>query len=307
MASIALPSAASRRSNADALAYAGLGFATIGWAFGFIAGKIVLAEMTPLPAAAWRYAVAATILLPFALVQRPRRGLGPAAGPLALMVVCGGVLYPSLFLLALARTTATNTALLIALNPVLTQLLVPLIGERLEVRRLGGVMLALAGATTVVIRGDVSQLAALTFNTGDLLAIAAAGTWAAFNLASRGVVVHLSPAFTNCVIYTVGGVALYLLSGGEEPLAQLSAATPTALGGLLVMAVFSSVIAGQFFLVGVRTVGVSRTVVFVYLVPVVTALLSATLLGERLQFEQALGGAAVLAGVYWTTRGRAAA
>ena len=32
-------------------------------------------------------------------------------GPLVWMILCGGVLYPWLFLLALSRTTATNTAL----------------------------------------------------------------------------------------------------------------------------------------------------------------------------------------------------
>src|SRR5690349_6214681 len=94
------------------LAYAGLGVATFGWASGFVAGKLALTAMSPLPVAAWRYAVAATILLPFAVRQRPADGLGPVARPLLGMIVCGGVLYPWLFLLALARTTATNTALL---------------------------------------------------------------------------------------------------------------------------------------------------------------------------------------------------
>jgi len=69
------------------------------------------------------------------------------------------------------------------------------------------------------------------------------------------------------------------------------------------MALLSSVMAGQLFLVGVRTVGVGRTVVFVYLVPVLTAVLSTTLLGEPFRLAQAVGGSAVLGGVYWTTRG----
>jgi drug/metabolite transporter (DMT)-like permease len=258
--------------------------------------------MTPLPVAAWRYAVAATILLPFALRQRPAEGLGPAARPLAWMVLCGGVLYPWLFLVALSRTTATNTALMVALNPVLTLLFAPLVGEPLDRRRLIGVALALLGAAIVITRGDLAHLGTLSLGGGDLIALAAAIAWATFNLTSRGVVRHLSPAFTNCVIYAVGAGALYLLGQGEHPWAQLSAATPTALTGIVLMAVLSSVIAGQFFLVGVRTVGVARTVVFVYLVPVVTAVLSTTLLGERLGAAQALGGTAVLAGVYWTTR-----
>jgi drug/metabolite transporter (DMT)-like permease len=75
-----------------------------------------------------------------------------------------------------------------------------------------------------------------------------------------------------------------------------------ALSGIVLMAVLSSVVAGQFFLVGVRTVGVSRTVVFVYLVPVITAALSTVLLGERFDISQGVGGMAVLGGLYWSTR-----
>jgi drug/metabolite transporter (DMT)-like permease len=290
------------RPTPHALAYAGLSVATVGWASGFIAGKLALGAMSPLVVAAWRYVVAAAILFPFALRQRPAGGLGRAARPLALMVLCGGVLYPWLFLLALSRTSATNTALLIALNPVLTLLFSPLVGERLEGRRLVGVLVALAGAATVITRGDPAHVAALSLGSGDLVALAAAAMWATFNLTSRHVVGHLTPAFTNCVIYALGAAALYLLGRGESPWAQLSAATPTAVAGVVLMAVLSSVIAGQFFLVGVRTVGVGRTVVFVYLVPVLTALLSTTLLGERFLPAQAVGGATVLAGVYWTTR-----
>ena len=307
MASVAVAVPVAERPTAHALAYAGLALATIGWACAFVAGKVVLAEMTPLPVATWRYAVAATILLPFAVRQRPRRPLGRAAGSLGLMVLCGGVLYPWLFLLALAHTSATNTALLIALNPVLTVLLAPLIGERLDRRRLGGVALALGGAVTVITHGSLRHLTAQSPNPGDLLAVAAAAAWMTFNLASRSVVAQLAPSFANCVIYGLGSLALFLLGRAEHPWAQLASATPAAVGSLLVMAVLSSVIAGQLFLLAVRAVGVSRTVVFIYLVPVLTAALSVVLLGEPLELAQAAGGAAVLSGVYWTTRGRPAA
>jgi len=64
-----------------AMAYAGLAVSTLGWASAFIAGKVVLAEMTPLSAAGARYAAATAVLLPFAL--RGRRADG-ASGPATL-------------------------------------------------------------------------------------------------------------------------------------------------------------------------------------------------------------------------------
>lgn len=297
-----------RRPSDEVVAYAGLSLASLCWATAFIAGKVALAEMTPLVVGAWRYGVATAVLLPFALRARRIAPLKGAVLPLFLMVVCGGVLYQWLFLLALGHTSATNTSLLIALNPALTTLLSPMVGEHLDRRRLGGVALALLGAATVITKADPSYLlgfAEKPLNQGDLLAIVAAGCWASFNLASRRVVSSLPPSIVNCIIYGVGAVALFVLGQPEQPWSQLAVATPWAVGAVVAMAVLSSVLGGQLFLFGVGTVGVNRTVVFVYLVPVLTALLSVAMLGESFHVSQAIGGAAVLAGVYWTTSGRA--
>ncbi len=301
-ASTATTAAAVKPFESEALAYAGLVSATLCWAAAFIAGKLVLAEMTPLVAASCRYGIAALVLLPFAARRGNLARARPVIAPLALMTACGGVLYPFLFFSALSRTSATNTALLVALNPVFTVLLAPIVGERLTARRLGGVGLALAGAVTVITHGQVRHLAEISLHSGDLFAVAGALTWATFNLASRGTVTHLPSSFINFVVYGLGGVALGLLGAGEAPWQQISGASSVAIGALLVLAVFSSVLAGQFFLGGVRTFGVGRTVVFVYLVPVLTAGLATVLLGESFELPQAIGGAAVLLGVYVTTR-----
>ncbi len=291
-----------QRLDAEIVAYAGLTAASLGWASAYVAGKFALAELTPLTAAAARFAVAALILLPFGGRAIPWREMRRVAGPLTVLVICGSVLYPWVFLAALARTSATNTSLLIALNPVFTILLAPLIGEHLTRQRAVGVSVALLGAATVITRGDVRHLASFSLNTGDLLAVAAAAIWSVFNLASRYVVARLRPALTNSLVYVIGGLALFVLALPEHPLAQLHAASVSALAAIVVMALGASVLSGQFFLMGVRTLGVSRTVVFIYLMPVVTAVLSALVLGERFALAQAVGGAAVLAGVYWGTR-----
>jgi len=294
-------------ADAEFLAYAGLVGATLGWSAAFVAGKVVLAEMTPLVAATWRFAIAATILLPFAVRRVPAALRLPAEArgllaPLAVMVACGSVLYPWVFMSALARTSATNTALLVALNPVFTVLLAPLVGEALSRQRLAGIALGLTGAATVITKGDVRHVAELSINTGDLLAVTAAALWAVFNLAARPVVARATPAFINCVLYVIGGAGLCALGWSEHPWAQLVKASPAALAAIVAMAVLASVLAGQFFLTGVRVVGVGRSVVFIYLVPVLTAVLSAAFLGERFALAQAAGGAAVLAGVYWAGR-----
>lgn len=293
---------------ASTRAYAGLCVASVAWASAFIFGKVVLAEVGALSAGAWRHALAALILLPFAWRARRAANLRAALLPLSAMIVCGGVLYPWSFLGALQRTSATNTSLLIALNPALTYLLAPLVGERYTRQGLLGIAMALIGAALVITHGDLAVVTSLTASrTGDLLALAAAAMWATFNLASRTVVAHLPHALTNALVYGLGSLALFALAGPEQPFQQVVNASPAALGSLGAMVLLSSVLAGQLFLYGVHSVGVGRTVVFVYMVPVLTAAASSVLLGEPLFPAQIVGGAAVLAGVYVTTRAPSAA
>lgn len=308
MAATASPAATPIAARELALrAYLGLTVATVCWASAFILGKVVLREMTPLVLGTWRYVVATVLLLPFAL----RSGAGGAASfaaargavvPLGVMVFFGGVLYPWFFLAALSRTSAANTSLLIALNPVLTLLLSPFVGERLVRARVAGALLAFAGAILVISKGDLGELVALRIDAGDLFALAAAGCWATFNLTSRLVVDRVPTSLVNLAVFSGGAVALFVLGASEGPFAQLAGATLPGLAALCAMALLSSVIAGQLFLVGVRDAGVGRAVVFIYLVPVLTALLSVLLLGEALSGAQLCGGSAVLLGLLLTTR-----
>lgn len=263
-------------------------------------------EFSPLVAGAWRYLIAATVILPMA--WREPAGLGRLrefVGPLVIMVLCGGVAYQWLFLLALRDTTATNASLLIAVNPVMTVILATFLGERLDRSRLAGVCLALAGAAILITRGEAAafgELATGRWRSGDLLCLLAAFCWATFNVSSRHVVGNVSSPVVNLLVYGGGGLMLALLAGPGPMLAEPRGASPAAMAAVAIMGVFASALSGMIFLYGVRVVGVGRTVVFVYLTPVLTAVASVLWLGEDLLPAHLVGGGAVLLGVWASTR-----
>jgi drug/metabolite transporter (DMT)-like permease len=72
----------------------------------------------------------------------------PLVPSLLILLVVGGVIYPWCFLSSLKHTSATNSSLLIALNPVFSVLAAPFVGERLTRHKLAGVLLAMCGAAS---------------------------------------------------------------------------------------------------------------------------------------------------------------
>ncbi len=304
-----------RRLRADTRGWAllGLALASLAWATAFIFAKIALGGMSSPAIGVWRYALAALALAPFALRAGTPRGPAPgieigrsarrrAWVAVVAMSVFGGAIYQWLFLGALARTSATATSLLIALNPVMTILLATIFGERLESRRAGGAALAFLGAVTVISKGDLAVLAGLHFGTGDLMALLAAACWAIFNLCSRWAIGALAPSRVNVVVYGLGALLLAAAAPGTPLLGELLRATPGVLLSVAALGLICSALAGQLFLFGVRALGVGQAATFIYLVPPLTALLAALLLGERLGGGELLGAGAVLAGVAVATR-----
>ena len=286
------------REHRRELAFLGLVLAALGWGGAFIAGKLALREISVLTASAWRYVFAAAVLIPFAVRHAGNVSLSNSAGALFIMFLCGGLMYPLLFMTALERTSATNTSLIVALMPVLTLFLCPLIGESVSRRRWFAAFVALGGAAVVISRGEIAVLVGLSsFNPGDVFALAAAGVWAVFNLASRRAVVELPTSVINAILYGSGGAIMMILALPEMPLLQLQDASSIGWGSVLFLAIVPSVFSGHLYLNAMRVLGVSRSVVFIYCVPFVTAALASLFLGETINRYQTIGGVLIFAGL----------
>jgi drug/metabolite transporter (DMT)-like permease len=143
-------------------------------------------------------------------------------------------------------------------------------------------------------------------NSGDLIALLCAVVWATFNIASRRVAVQLPATVAGGFIYGGGGLVLLLLATPQQPAVQLAAASPTVIACVMAMGVVSSALGGQLYLYGIRVLGVSRAVLFVYLVPVTTAGLAWLVFGETISAAHCAGGAAVLVGLALGSSGVAA-
>ena len=132
------------------------------WGGTFVAGKHVVAVMSPMMGSFSRYVIAVVALLVAAFALEgglPRLSRRQWIGTFILGLL-GVFAYNLFFMASLERLPASRAALIIALNPVITITISSLVlKERLGARRWLGVAIALLGVWIVISRGDIASIA----------------------------------------------------------------------------------------------------------------------------------------------------
>jgi drug/metabolite transporter (DMT)-like permease len=267
------------------------------WAGNFIVVKGALAELPPVAFTTIRFALAAVALLAVCRwregsVGLPRRDVLPL---IALGAIGFGI-YQPLWTIALDHTTAGDSALLIAVTPVITLLVAAAIGaDHLTRGRLAGALVAFAGVALVVVSAGATGLQ--DHLLGNVMTVIAAGLWAIYVAFGAPVLRRHSPLRTVAWAVTVGTfvmapIGLWQLASAD--LTHLSLETPFALlyAGLLSIGLGNVL---QFR--AVQVIGPARAAAFQFLVPAGTVVLAAIFLNESVRLEQVVGGLIIVAGI----------
>lgn len=270
---------------------------TLFWGANFVLAGPVMLDEPPLWAAALRFLIGTVIM--FSLANWRREPLLATARRhgwiFALLGSVGIAAFNLLFFFAMQRTSATNGALIMATNPLLTTLLAAVIlGERTSARQLAALPLALLGVIVVITSGHLHQLRSLHVASGDLLMLGADLAWAFYNVLGRRFMPAGSALTNTSLMMLAGAIVLVVVASlsGEVPvLPGLEAGS-----ALLTMAIGGTVLAYLFWTTGIAHLGAGRTALFLNLVPVF-AMLAGIVSGSVPSLPQLVGGALVIGSV----------
>jgi len=292
--------------------YLKLVLTTFFWGGTFVAARFAVGEAPPFFAASCRFIIASMLLVPLAAWQSRREPRGfpvpenfrQLAGLFSLGLT-GVFLYNAVFFTGLKLTTATNGALIVAINPLLTAVLSALwLRERVSATQAAGLLLSLFGVAVVIARGSLAIFANLSCNRGDLIMLGAPLCWALYSILGKKVLERFTPLAATAYASLFG--ALLLIPAALREHAALGGAWPgfSWLGWLAILqlAILGTVVGFVWWYQGVQLIGTARAAAFVNLVPLFGAALAALFLGERLVAAQLWGGSIVILGVYWGGR-----
>ena len=228
-----------------------------------------------------------------------RRGVAWPCGRtlwgIAAMGALGYVGQSLCYFIALQHAQASLVALLLYLYPAFVTLLAALwLGERLTLMKGAALVLCLAGSALMVGGGKGEPL-------GIVLGMTAAIVYSLYIVAGARLTRGVDPLATTAVVCLAAAavfctVAITRTLSGAPPHLP---GTPLAWAALVAIAIVSTVTAMLAFFAGLTRLGAACTSMLSTLEPVVTVLLAAVLLGERLTVLQWIGGAAVLGAVLW--------
>jgi drug/metabolite transporter (DMT)-like permease len=268
------------------------------WGSNYTVLKIAVTYITPLAYNAVRFSLAAAFNLVIARSRERDLSMPRAEWKhLVLLSLLGMVLNQMLFIQGAARTRASNAALIQATQPLIMALLLWLLhtGERVRTRTWVGMGASFAGIVLIV--GSNGAALAGTNLVGDALVLAGIVIWSLFQVLVRPVLQRNSAVKSMAWILTLAVPWLILFGLPEISAMNWRSVPPQAWGAVIYSSVLATSVAQIMWQTGVERLGIARTAVLHYVIPVVSIVVAWTVLGERMQVRQVLGSMCVLGGV----------
>ncbi|WP_330927268.1 DMT family transporter [Candidatus Sororendozoicomonas aggregata] len=280
---------------------AGLVVTVFFWAGNSIAGRMSAGMIPPVSLNFWRWTLAFILLLPF--TGKSLLSQWPVIYRHKWLLLTLGLLsiasFNTLLYQAAQTTQALNITLIQTSLPLMTFMLsFILLKESPSKRQVVGLLLILAGLLIILTRGNLQQWELLKSNTGDFYMLVAVFAWGLYTVLLRrfsppigdlnlltiliGVGIILLLPFYFFELFTVGGFALNIHSGSL----------------LVYVTLFSSIVSYLCWNHGVKTLGSNTSSMFTSLMPVFTALIGSTLLGEPLHGYHFAGGIFIFCGLW---------
>jgi drug/metabolite transporter (DMT)-like permease len=286
-----------------------LSLTSLFWAGNIVLGRYVAGHVPPMTLSCIRWIGAFFMLLPFAWPHLAR-DWPVLRTRLPLMIglsATGFAINNALSYWALQYTQALNALLIQSSGPLFVALWsLSLFGVRLTWAQLAGITISLAGVLTIILGGDLTALADIRFNKGDIMLAGALMSFGLYSaLMPRRPVTHQ----LSLITFTTGCGALLLLpfAAWEYSTGFTLKFDTVTIGTVIYVVVFPSALAYLFFNRGIALIGPNRAAPFFHLMPVFGSAMAILLLGEEPRPFHLIGYLLVLAGIVIASRRASAA
>ncbi len=269
------------------------------WGGSFVANAIALKSIGPIEIAALRFFIAAPLLAAATYLWKGKEIFKfdiKDLGTIIIMALTGVTLQYVIQVTAQEYTTANNASLLINTSVFCIIFLSALfLNEKLSRWRIVGSVIGFLGVAVLVSKGSLSF--DLSHSTGDIMILVCAVLWSVYSIYGKKIAPKYHPLTVLNYMFIIGTICLipfYFLT----PHAPIFTIPLDAIGAIVFLAIFCSIIAYLVYNVALERMDASKVGLYIYFVPLSTIVLSWLILGETMTPETIGGGLMVLLGMY---------
>jgi drug/metabolite transporter (DMT)-like permease len=270
------------------------------WGANFSAIKYALRDFPQTSFNALRLGLAAAVFLA-AIALRAKRDPAltrPDWLRIAWLGVIGHLLYQLAFVAGVARTSASNSALIFGTTPVAVALLSSLSGhERVPPLRWVGAALSMLGIYIVV--GERARWSSATA-IGDALVVGGMLCWSTYSVLAQPLLRRHSPLVVTGYSLAIGATLYAVLATPALVTTHWGTISATSWTLMVLSSLLALAFAYMIWYTAVQRIGSSRTAVYSNLTPVVAMVVAAVWLDEPIGVRQVLGAATILGGLFVT-------
>ncbi|MCI6032607.1 DMT family transporter [Fusobacterium varium] len=268
------------------------------WGTTFISTKVLLSHFTPIEILFFRFSlgfIALLLIYPHKLVltDKKQEKLFMLAG------LCGVTLYFLFENIALTYSFASNIGVIVSISPFITGILSHffLKQEKLKLSFFLGFLVSITGVALISFNGST----VLKLNPiGDILAVLAAATWSVYSIVTKKIsdyqyntIQVTRRIFFYGLIFMLPALFFFDFHIGIDRFKE-----PLLLFNILFLGFGASAVCFVTWNLSLKLLGVLKTSVYIYAVPVITVAFSAFILKEKITSIAMVGTFLTLAGLF---------
>lgn len=273
---------------------------TLFWGVNFSFVKIALRELTPFGFNGIRLLFASGVLILILVLSGESLKVDQKTfGKVLILGLCGNTAYQMFFIHGINLSTASNTAIIIAMTPLFIALISSLLKhERIHPATWAGILLSFVGFYLVI----SSRFGTVQFSSqslrGDLLILSGNICWALYTVFSKPLLDRMSPLKLTTLTLALGTIFYLPFCVKDITRIPYSAVSTKAWMSIFYSGLFALVICYVIWYKSLQRVGSTKTAIYAYLIPVFAVIFASIFLGERITVLQAIGTLVIFAGVY---------
>lgn len=268
------------------------------WGTTFISTKVLLSHFTPIEILFFRFSlgfIALLLIYPHKLVltDKKQEKLFMLAG------LCGVTLYFLFENIALTYSFASNIGVIVSISPFITGILTHffLKQEKLKLSFFLGFFVSITGVALISFNGST----VLKLNPiGDILAVLAAATWSVYSIVTKKIsdyqyntIQVTRRIFFYGLIFMLPALFFFDFHIGIDRFKE-----PLLLFNILFLGFGASAVCFVTWNLSLKLLGILKTSVYIYAVPVITVAFSAFILKEKITSIAMVGTFLTLAGLF---------